>query len=217
MRERPLLLLALAACGKPVAPPLSHSAGATPTLTVASDGRPMPENFPATDGKRVVFAHVVSLPAHGYLELVLRDRDDKELERRKIGEYDEAQDPDPGLGKRVADANRWIAGLGVVAMTQLEVDYDHSGETQVRHTRGTPVISWAPSTLTIAGAARPTPETWLAADHPMFAGAGPDEQCHNEAQLGAVASGGGLYAVTITYLGTDTCWEPGPSEHVVVP
>lgn len=233
-------LLVIAACRQPPAPPVltGHSPpGATeapaPTVTWAD------RNFATTglpaiarDGSSIVVAHRDSDGGRGNpnLTLIEIDRGDRELGRLVVVSSDDVDRLDPPrLELRLGKAASWLeqrhAAKHLVAMTAL-VTSEPTDDAPAQAIGPGITMRWAPSQLVVvldrdggpgAGAppSRPTPVSWLAADHPLCPTC--SEVCHNDAFLG------GGYAdlersavvVVVAYRGSDTCWEPGSQEHVV--
>lgn len=237
------LILALAACGGPTssAPISSHTdtpAPTTPPPTVAwiDNGFDTPL-LPAvaSDGSLVVFAQRDNDGGRGHpnLKLIVRDRRDattKTLVVLDVEEVDKIFSPEDGkhpeLDKRIASTNAWLAELhqkmNLVALTKLEpqsADSDGVGETH-RATSGDLAVDWRTNRLAITRAQKPlvertTPTTWLAAKHEKpCPGCDP---CENPAFLAgaAVDAARTIAVITVSYTGTDTCWEPAEQQHVV--
>ena len=232
------------ACGAPAA----RSPGATPRVVTpgavaqppsagpqvvwrADQQRLLVAGLPAIarDGAVVVLAEVAGDGGRGNpnLAIVVRDRTDRELERRVILAPAEAETligadgPGPALRERIAAGDALLRALHarhhLAPLAPMEVpppaprDERHEPLTA---TDGRHTVMWSPSRLVImAGAAplldAPTPAGWLATPE--------DRGCTNPAFLGAAAIAPALRAVvvTIAYLGTDTCWEPDAQQHVV--
>ncbi|HWU87678.1 MAG TPA: hypothetical protein VN253_10410, partial [Kofleriaceae bacterium] len=123
-----------------------------------------------------------------------------------------------------AAANRWLseqhAARHLVPLVPLEVEPGEEIASAFRATGGGVTIEWKPSRVAITHNGkplvdRPTPTTWLVADKPMYPGA--TDMCHNPAFLGgaAVDLQRKLAVLVIDYYGTDTCWEPPATYHVV--
>ncbi|HET7503644.1 MAG TPA: hypothetical protein VFK02_21635 [Kofleriaceae bacterium] len=227
-------LVAIAACGQPAPPVLAGRAppGDPPPPAPAvtwTDHAITVTGLPAIaqDGSAVVIAHRDGDGGRGNpnLTLIEKDRSDRERSRFVVITSDEVDRLDPhAIARRFAAARSWLddhhAALALTAMTPLATRFP-SDEAPAVATGAGIAIRWVPSELVIerqAGApiVRTTPPTWLAADYPMCQTC--SEVCHNDAYLG------GGYAdvahtaavVVVSYRGTDTCWEPGSQEHVVV-
>ncbi len=158
---------------------------------------------------------------------MVRDRTDRELERRVILAPADAETligadgPGPELRERIAAGDALLRALHarhqLAPLTAMEVP--PPAPRSVRHdpltaTDGRHTVMWSPSRLVImAGASSlldaATPASWLATPE--------DSGCTNRAFLGAAAIAAAQRAVvaTIAYLGTDTCWEPDAQQHVV--
>ena len=228
------LLVVLVACGTPHAQPIAHHvapvaapSGPAPTVALV-DGRLVITGLPAVsaDGDEVVIADEAHEPARGNpaLTLVARDRQDRELVHRYVIGFDESEDATL-VRTRFADANTWLAeqhrALHLVPLRALAVTGVDPDTLHHRADGDGISIDWQPSTLAISrlGAApftHATPGDWLVPDRPMYAGS--TELCSNPAFLDAasVDTERAIAVVTISYMGSDTCWEP-PSQHHVVP
>lgn len=215
MTSRAHLLLLLAACGAPKtteraientrpAPPAMapHVARDATGLTAAhvpaitADGRRLVAAFHESDGDR-------GLPN---LTLVVRDRQDAEVERHVVLSLaeadqflDDAEGKNPALDARVADANAWLAKRGFVAID------DGDGVT----------VTWESSRVRVAEGARvlvdrETPAAWVPA---------PTGDCVHRARLAgaAIAKAHRVVLVTITYdrSGGPRCLAPNDQHHVV--
>ncbi|HEU4731919.1 MAG TPA: hypothetical protein VFT22_28685 [Kofleriaceae bacterium] len=227
-------LLAIAACAQPAAPVLTGQAPPgdppppAPTIawrdrTITTTGLPAI----ARDGSAIVIAHRDSDGGRGNpnLTLIEKDRADRELSRLVVITSDEVDRLDPRqLERRFAAARAWLeerhAARRLTPMTTLATRFP-SDEAPARATGAGIVIRWVPNQLVIERAAgapivRATPTTWLAADYPMCQTC--SEVCHNDAYLGGghVDLAHTAAVVVVSYRGTDTCWEPGSQEHVVV-
>ncbi len=221
--RRAALLLAACASGPP--PPIAQHVtrqdpptNAAPTIAL-DDGRLITTGLPAvsTDGSVVVIAHEERDPRGEDVVLVARDRADRTIATHPVMRLAADDVPDDALTARIADANRWLAAqhnayhlqpMRALVMTD-------------RHARADGIsIDWEASRLAIARAGgapfiQTTPQGWLVADHPMYAGS--SDMCSNEAFLlaASVDTDRTLAVITVAYMGTDTCWEPSPQEHVV--
>ncbi|MEZ4401997.1 MAG: hypothetical protein R3B06_18345 [Kofleriaceae bacterium] len=242
--SRPLcsLLFAVAACGGTTAAPSIANPGAAqptgPAPTVAwlaagdgaGDGSFQATGLPAVsaDGTRVLTAEIGEDGARGMpnLTLVIRDRADAVVDRRVVlAAGDDAPTSPPDL----AAANAWIAaGHGAAAWAPLAaVPVVPDDESLFDATTWTATAGDLTIQLTQVGRLRVTagqatvvdrPVTaWQVADRPMYPGAGPDEQCSNPLYLSGlhVDADRHLAVARISYLGTDTCWEPDSEYHVV--
>lgn len=210
----------IAACTHPPAEPPSGRSPqpapvtAGPRVTFSGDFRLTGLPAVATDGSLVVIAHKESDGARGNpnLTLIARDRSDRVVDQLVVLTSDEAEHIKPET--RVDMAQAWLdakqRAMPLVPLADL-------GHTQgvTRETLGS--IHWATSRITIAGAVdRPTPDTWLAKDHPLCDQCN-GEICHNEAFLDQafLDTARKVALVIVAYDGTDTCWEPAAQEHVV--
>jgi hypothetical protein len=165
--------------------------------------------------------------------VIIKDRADAETSKHVVITADEAEgtidaNGKPGdADKRIAAANAWLAeqhaarklvplvGLGLDSAGDITENSRAIGADGV-------TVEWKQNRVKITQHGttlvdRATPDTWLAADHPMYAGAGGDEICHNPAFLdgAAVDVQRKLAVLVISYSGTDSCWEPSAAHHVV--
>jgi hypothetical protein len=229
-------LFVIAACRQPAPPVLAGRSPpgdpATPAPTVTWADRVFTTTgLPAIahDGSSIVVAHRDSDGGRGNpnLTLIEKDRDDRELGRFVVVSSDDVDRLDPrGLELRIARATAWLedrhAARHLVAMTALVTSAPTDGAPAQAIGAGV-TLRWAPSQLVVvlgrgrgAPLSRATPAGWLAPDYPLCQTC--SEVCHNDAFLG------GAYAdlersavvVVVAYRGSDTCWEPGSQEHVVV-
>ena len=231
-------LLAIAACWQPAPPALlgraPPGAPATPPPTVSwADRSFATTGLPAIahDGSSIVVAHRDSDGGRGNpnLTLIERDRDDREVGRLVVASSDDIDHLDPrGLEIRIARATAWLeqrhAATHLVPMTAL-VTSAPTDDAPAQAIGPGVTLRWVPNQLVLvlgdrrgssAPLVRATPGSWLAADYPLCPTC--SEVCHNEAFLG------GAYAelarsavvVVVAYRGSDTCWEPGSQEHIVV-
>jgi hypothetical protein len=229
---RLVLLIALASCSSPDAPP--------PPLTGQAPPGPPPSPEPtvawvkrdvvtarlpaiAADGSSVVIAHRDNDGGRGNpnLTLVEKDRSDRVVKKLAVLSAEDADQLAPAeIAERFARAAAWLrerhAAKRLVAMTAL---------TMARPL-GVPAVGpgvalrWSPNQLVIERQGAPpltrtTPTSWLAPDRPMCRNC--SEVCHNDAFLGSahIDLERTLAVVVIAYHGTDTCWEPSSQEHAV--
>jgi hypothetical protein len=238
LRTRLGWLVLLAACWQPPAAPVPTGqappgAGPAPAPTVTWTERELATTgLPAIarDGSSIVIAHRDGDGGRGNpnLTLIEKDRGDRELRRLVVVSSDDVDRLDAaGRERRLSTAARWLeqrhAAVQLVAMPPLAIRAQTDDAPAQASGRGI-TVRWAPSQLVIALDAdrghpprsRPTPASWLAADYPLCQTC--TEVCHNDAFLG------GAYAdleraaavIVVSYRGTDTCWEPGSQDHVVV-
>jgi hypothetical protein len=236
---RSLVLIAVAACGAPAAPLSSHveprpPAGPAPTIAWG-DHTFAPTGLPAVsrDGSVVVLGLMKEDGARGNpnLAIVVKDRHDAAVQTISVMTADEAdalvaETASPELQKRIAAANDTLAKLhaahDLVPLDKLGID-DSIAPPQ-RHLVGDIALSidWKPSIVEVRRPGqrllyRETPASWLVKDTRMCPNGSCTEMCHNPAFLnGAWASKARAIAVlTISYEGTDTCWEPASEYHVI--
>lgn len=211
-------------------PPAAPARGPAPSLRWIDNGFEV-TGLPAVtaDGRRVVIAIQDGDGARGYpnLRLVAVDRQDAVRDTVEVLAADEVDamfaggERSEALDRRIAAANRWLAEVhgraGLLALRPLAV----AGEpTRTRAAGAGLSVTWHHGRLVIerAGARvveRATPASWLAPDRPLCATCA--EVCHNPERLEAVHADPprALALVSISYLGTDTCWEPPTQHHVV--
>jgi hypothetical protein len=226
------LIVLLAACsGAPAPQPAVANATtlparATPAPRVswsASEHRFVVERVPAaaTDGKLAVVAIEGGDGGRGYpnLRIEVRDRDDRIMQTIPIIAANDWErlapdgNPGPELDKRVAAANRALAGLPeLVLLPKLGMLGERiatDGNIHVEWDDGLLLVIRQPAAdAPVQNLARRHDPTWLA----PRAG-----NCENESFLagGYYRDGGDLAVVEIGYRGTDMCWEPAPQWHVV--
>jgi hypothetical protein len=238
---RSLILVVAVACGGPSSSaPLAGRAATTAPSGPAPKVEWQEHRFAAIglpavsrDGSVVVLAIQEEDGARGFpnLAIVVKNRRDAVVKTIPVMTSDEAEKlvgetASPALQTRITGANRALGELhaahDLVALDRLDVD--DSVAPQQRHVAEAKdlTIDWVPSRLAIRRAGRPvldveTPAGWLVKDSKMCPNGGCTEMCHNPAFLnGAVASTDRAIAVlTISYIGTDTCWEPSSQHHVV--
>nr|MDQ3366875.1 hypothetical protein [Myxococcota bacterium] len=168
--------------------------------------------------------------------LVIKDRRDHETERFVVLAADEADGmvsasgPIPALRTRLTRANGRLVALHALhdlrPLTALATAAPEAPVTGTpRHARGADLaITWDTRRLTIRGGVTgadavlldtTTPTSWLVADRPMCAGC--PETCSNPAFLRAAHADAAraVAVLTISYGGTDLCWEPSSQHHVV--
>lgn len=241
MRASLLITAVAAACGgtsapstiEGHAPPASHPATDAPKVTWIDNGFETP-GLPAIarDGSRVVLPIHVDDGGRGApnLAITVRDRHDADLETTQILAVDEVDSMfdehgmKPALRTRIAAATQRLtdlhAQLDLLPLTALATPEGFDPDERTRATGAGLDVEWKASHLTIRAGARAvidvaTPASWLAAERPMCAGCA--ETCHNAAFLGGVVADAErkLAVLTISYTGTDTCWEPSSQQHVV--
>lgn len=165
--------------------------------------------------------------------VAVKNREDAEVGTKVVLTVEEAETmfdgtpKHPELDKRIAAANGWLAerntALRLQPLGKLEVEPNaEEMAADFRATGRGVTLEWKADRVTIVQGGKPlvdraTPNTWLVKDKPMYPGAGPDETCHNPAFLGGawIDVERKLALLTITYYGTDSCWEPPATHHVV--
>jgi len=226
-------VLATAGCSPPGSPLLigrapGGPANAAPTVrwagrAIATTGLPAI----ARDGRSIVIAHRDGDAGRGNpnMTLVEKDRGDRELDRRVVITSDDVDRLDPHeLELRFTAAARWLderaAARQLVAMAAL-VTTAPTDDAPAQATGAGLTVRWTPNQLIIervggTAVVRATPTSWLAADYPLCQTC--SEVCHNEAFLagGYADVERSAAVVVVAYRGTDTCWEPGSQEHIVV-
>jgi hypothetical protein len=184
----------------------------------------------ADDGHAVVIAHRDSDGGRGNPNLTLleKDRSDRVVRRLEVIDASDVDRLDAAeIARRFDAAARWLderhTALHLSAMIALEA-HPPTDRGPASATGASVAVHWVPGTLVIdlgsadgAGSqvVRTTPSTWLVADRPLCSTC--SEVCHNAAYLGGgyVDRARRLAIVVISYLGSDTCWEPGSQQHVV--
>jgi hypothetical protein len=232
-------LLSLAACATttpaPIANQPAHPAPpAAPVLSVGDEfalSRPFP--LVSTDGTVVVLAVEDGDGGRGYpnLRFVVKDRRDKILATHVVLAADEADgylgdaELTKRLAPRIARANAWLAEqnatYGLVSLPALAVVKGDDGYADVKSiARDNLSVTWSANTLDISADKTPlvhraTPQDWLADKRAMPDGSG--EMCENPAFLNgaAVDAARRIAVVTVSYTGTDTCWEPPDQQRVI--
>jgi hypothetical protein len=189
---------------------------------VNADGREVLLPTQDTDGGR----------GNPNLRVVIKDRADVEVGKHVVLTVEEAGpmfdggDKHPELDQRIAAANRWLGEQNtarrLVPLAPLEVERSEEMASSFRATGRSVTLEWKQNRVTIVQDGKPlvdraTPATWLVADRPMYPGAGADEICHNPAFLGSASIDASrkIAVLVITYSGTDSCWEPPATHHVV--
>ena len=235
-------LLSLAACATAAAPapianqPAHPSAPATPTPVLSlGDGFTLSRPFPlvSADGSIVVLAGEDGDGGRGYpnLRFVIKDRRDRIVATHVVLAADEADGylGDAELTKRLAPrierANAWLAEqnakYGLVPLPAFTVVSGEDGYGDVKSiARDNMAVTWHAGTLDISADKAPlvhraTPRDWLAEKRAMPDGGG--DICENPAFLNgaAVDPARRIAVVTVSYTGTDTCWEPPDQQRVV--
>ena len=204
--------------------------GPPPNITW-SDDAPVVTGLPAVsaDGTLVMYAQEDSDAGRGFtnLAIVTVSRADQPVARENVITAGDEPPAQAEIDAKFAKANAYLVeqhrAHHFVAMhafpkpegtedgpptkmgdAGVEVDWDGSAALQV-------VLDGKPVHI------RKTPPTWLAKDHPMYAGAPAEDTCSNPAHLGGGASDRArkIVFVEIAYQGTDSCWEPPDQLHVV--
>ncbi|MGN6108609.1 MAG: hypothetical protein ACTHU0_26120, partial [Kofleriaceae bacterium] len=230
-------------CGSSAPGPLHHTGSSPPTagpeVTWGQAGFETPR-LPAVsaDGELVVLAYQDIDGGRGNpnLRLVTVDRRDTETGRHVVLAADDADQligPDPRspeLDARIAEANRWLGELhgrrALVALAPLAEDNapDVAPSERTRAAGGGVTVEWKGGQLRITQDGkvvvdRATPPQWLAEDRPIppEVTGGELEKCSNAAFLGgaAVDVEHEVAVITVSYTGTDLCWEPANQQHVV--
>jgi hypothetical protein len=236
-----VVVVGLGACGSaPVREPLqgrgtrpATSSAPAPAIGWSETGF-APTGLPAvaSDGTVVVTARRDEDGGRGNpnLTIIVTDRRDAVIKRVSVMTAEDAETmyDDRGAGaelkRRIAAANAMLADLhrahDLVPLVQLAIDDSGPPEDHTRATGKNLIVDWKPSHLTIRrdGVRVVDTETsaaWLARDHAMCATCG--EVCHNPAYLAAVWADAArnIALISISYTGTDTCWEPSSQHHVV--
>lgn len=231
----------LAACATTAPAPITNQPArpalppaAAPVLSV-SDVFSLTRPFPlvSSDGTVVVLAVEDGDGGRGYpnLRFVVKDRRDQILATHVVLAADEADGylGDAELTKRLAPrierANAWLAEqnakYSLVALPAFTVVHGDDGYGDVKSVvRDDMAATWRANTLDISAGRTPlvhraTPRDWLAEQRAMPDGAG--ELCENPAFLAgaAVDPARRIAVVTVSYTGTDTCWEPPDQQRVV--
>jgi hypothetical protein len=237
---RLVTLLVLVACGAPARTPIANAppAGApttpAPTLSLTGDQFEVSKRFPmvANDGRAVLLAMQDNDGGRGYpnLRFVIKDRTDRVLATHVVLAADEADGylAEPAVQKRLAPrlelANRWLAEqhakYHLVSLQTLITVLGPDGYGDVQNASYGPVVmTWKEGVLDLANAGTrvlhvKTPKTWLADKRAICDGCDP---CTNPAFLGgaSIDTTRTIAVVTISYTGSDTCWEPPDQQHIV--
>ena len=234
-------LLSLAACATTAPAPITNQpahpappATAAPVLSVGDVfalSRPFP--LVSADGAIVMLAVEDGDGGRGYpnLRFVVKDRRDKILATHVVLAADEADGylGDAALMKRLAPrierANAWLAEqnakYSLVALPAFTVVLGEDGYGDVEYiVRDNMSVSWHANMLEISADRTPivhraTPRDWLAEKRAMPDGS--NEICENPAFLNgaAVDPARRIAVVTVSYTGTDTCWEPPDQQRVI--
>jgi len=234
-------LLSLAACATTARAPLANQPAhpnppptPAPVLSV-SDVFALSRPFPlvSSDGTVVLLAVEDGDGGRGYpnLRFELKDRHDKILATHVVLAADEAEGylGEAALMKRLAPrierANAWLAEqnakYGLVSLPALTVVKGDDGYADVKSiARDSISVTWSANTLDISADKTPlvhraTAPDWLAEKRAMPDGSG--ETCENPAFLNgaAVDPARRIAVVTVSYTGTDTCWEPPDQQRVI--
>ena len=239
--RRSLAVVVLAACGgsSPPAPIEAHAATrAHPTTPAPSitwiDNGFVAHGLPAvtSDGSTVVLAIQAEDGGRGApnLAVVALDRHDAITATVPVLGVDETEamfdehGMRPTLRARIQAANDRLTTLhaqhDLVALPALTIDTTVEADQRLRATGTDLTVEWKAGVLEIRDRRRevkrvPTPASWLVADRPLCTTC--TEICHNAAYLGGVVADATrrIAVVTISYTGTDTCWEPSSQHHVV--
>jgi len=213
-----------------------------PSITWIDNGFETP-GLPAVarDGSIVVLAIHAEDGGRGApnLTLVVKDRHDTAIATVPVLGVDEAEamfdehGVTPALRARIQAANERLAALhgrhDLVPLPAFTVDrwrVVHGeqealpAEERLAASGDDLSVVWKAGRLTIDDRAHQlvnvaTPGSWVVQDRPMCTTC--TETCHNAAFLGAVEGDARrrLVVLTISYTGTDTCWEPSSQHHVV--
>jgi hypothetical protein len=194
----------------------------------------------ATDGSVVVTAEIASDGARGNpnLRIVVRDRKDVEQQRLDVlrpDEVDQMFDAKgaPALTARIEAGNHLLAELHtrhvLVPLESLTIDKTRmvqGAEQEIppakrRHATGPHVrLDWTADTLKVTRddrqvLARRVPAAWTPPDRPICSTC--PEVCHHEPFFASAWAdvARSVALVTITFTGTDTCWEPDAELHVL--
>lgn len=244
MRGAAVLVVAavgISACGGTSPPPALEGrapapAPTTPAPSVTWQGHGFATpGLPAIagDGRVVVYAARAEDGGRGNpnLAIVVVDRGDVVLRRVDVLDADDADQmigdggPGPALEARIASADRALAELHAAhdlrPLPALVTAADPlAPEAGSRALGGGLALDLGADRLRIRRdhqvvVDRAIPRSWLVEDRPMCAGCA--EICTNPAYLGAAHGDGAraLVLLTISYAGTDTCWEPSSQHHVV--
>ena len=239
--RRALAVVALAACGgsSPPAAIEGHATTRALPTTPAPSITWIDHGFDATglpavaaDGSTVVLAIHAEDDGRGApnLTLVVKDRRDTTTAAFSVLGVDEVEamfdehGMRPALRARIQAANDRLTRLhaqhDLVTLPALTIDTTLEAEQRLRATGRDLSIEWKAGLLEIRDHQREvrrvtTPASWLVEDRPMCTTC--TELCHNAAYLGGVVADATrrIAVVTISYTGTDTCWEPSSQHHVV--
>jgi hypothetical protein len=238
---RHALIAVLAACGGSTPPAAieghattrAHPTTPAPSITWIDNGFDA-NGLPAVanDGSTVVLAIHAEDGGRGApnLTVVVLDRHDTATATVPVLGVDEAEamfdehGVKPALRARIQAANAHLAGLhaqhDLVALAELAIDDTLEAEQRLRATGPDLTVEWKAGQLELRDHQREVgrvtiPASWLVEDRPMCTTC--TEICHNAAYLGRVAADAKrrVAVVTISYTGTDTCWEPSSQHHVV--
>jgi uncharacterized protein (DUF736 family) len=218
----------------PAAP--AAPAGPPPTVTWIDNGFDT-TRLPAVsaDGSKVLIPTQDSDGGRGNpnFRVAVKNREDAEVGTKVVLTVAEAEPmfdgsgKHPELDKRITAANQWLAEQNTAFRLQplapLEVERNEADmAADFRATGSGVTIEWKENRVTIVQGGkvlvdRATPATWLVKDKPMYPGARPDETCHNPAFLqgASIDVDRKIALLTITYYGTDSCWEPPATHHVI--
>ncbi|MDB4961024.1 MAG: hypothetical protein JWP01_1023 [Myxococcales bacterium] len=195
----------------------------------------------ATDGSIVVSADIAGDGARGNpnLRIVVRDRRDAEqrsllvLGPDEVDRMFDTQGAVPELTDRIAEGNRLLADLhtrhALIPLEALTIDrvrMAHGAEQELppaerrRATGEHLVIDWSAGTLSVTNddrqvLASPVPAAWSPPDRPTCSSC--PQACHHEPFFASAWAdvARSVALVTITYTGTDTCWEPDAELYVI--
>lgn len=230
MRAAIVCCLALAGCyrsSEPVASEAAPPPESRPPRVAWSGDAFQTARLPAVsaDGRVVLIAIRDKDGARGLanLRLELRDRSGAALAKHVALTVEEAEQIAPdAIGDRAAAANRWLAdqhrARNLVPLRVLEVQPGDGIASAHRAARGDLSADWRANRFVVEQGhrtllVRETPADWLAKPRSPSS-AGP---CANPAFLGgaAVSVEHRIAVLTIAYGGTDLCWEPDDTQHVI--
>ncbi|MFT3697147.1 MAG: hypothetical protein QM831_28655 [Kofleriaceae bacterium] len=174
------------------------------------------------DGAYVIVVVSESAGARGPVPngtLEIRDRHDRVVDSAFVKHMDEVL-TDEQIQKRAARADKLI-GSHEWQSFPLELDEDHheGDDYHVRYVGGDLVVEWRNEHFTITQNGkrvvdRAVPQAWRGTHYHLDR---EELDCDNPDFLQSVRAypAKKLAVVTVAYRGNDTCWEPGPQEHVV--
>jgi hypothetical protein len=226
--KRASLLFLVAACGpKPVVVPANDTPQPPPAAPIGpgpkvhwAHGQFTTDGLPAMskDGSKFVYAYSADDGGRGApnLSVIAKDSTDTQVNELVVLRAGDADAPDPA---KIDDANRYLAGgyasfdyetLQPAAIDDTGEDASFGGVSIHFDDTGHLVVKDGDTVL----AERDEPD-WLVKDTPMGE---TGEMCHNPAFLADawVEVQRGAAVLHVAYRGTDSCWEPDSTMHVIV-